>query len=486
MIKHIIFIALILFSSVGLCKKETRKKVFIKFLEVSEDLKLKNKEIRAIGKTLNRVVGNHIDKSKYMLLAKDTIEMMIEGGIEECEGECDIEVGRMLSADIVISSELSEAYDEYTILLTLKETEKGEILNKISIEADSLKMLYYKVKDLKIKNIFPKSLNKSREKKSYSLNTGLLTISTSPPSEVFVDGESIGNTPVVDAKLEAGSYMIEMFTLKERKRYVDKISIVSGKETFKKIFLKRETSNKEANNKEKIRRVKKKYKENVYSTKDNSSSILDALRRNKNYRDNSINRVDFHIKLDLNSKVYIDNNFPIWVKDKVLSLTPGEHLFKFYNTTGVLTKRINVSRNNNNLVLNFKRDKVTDYKRKDRNNVSNESMSNLQLSIKKAVLKKSNLYKSCYERYFNRIGFEDIDGITFTVAFKIKIDNYGNASDIFLDKFSGVAKDKYSYAFKPFKRCMIRHLRRLRFGIEARNINFVYPFNFKMLNGEGM
>jgi hypothetical protein len=164
-------------------------------------------------------------------MSKKDIETILPPGksLEDCDGKCDVAIGRLLQADIIISSRLSQGFGKYFVHISVVDTKTSEILNKEIISAKSLELLLIKTNNF--------NLEIKRKVKSYTLNTGLLTISTAPPSEIFVDGKSIGNTPVVSAKLEEGSHMIEMFTLKDRKRYVNTVNIKSGKETLKKFFL---------------------------------------------------------------------------------------------------------------------------------------------------------------------------------------------------------------------------------------------------------
>ena len=66
------------------------------------------------------------------VLAREEMLMLLNAGgkkLEECEGECEIEIGRRLGADLVISGEALQSGSTYKVDMKLHDTQTGELLS---------------------------------------------------------------------------------------------------------------------------------------------------------------------------------------------------------------------------------------------------------------------------------------------------------------------------------------------------------------------
>jgi hypothetical protein len=70
MIKYIVFIVLILSTSIGFCKEEDRKSVFIKFLSSSQEVAIKVNELKIIGESLEKKIISDFDTKKLYVMSK--------------------------------------------------------------------------------------------------------------------------------------------------------------------------------------------------------------------------------------------------------------------------------------------------------------------------------------------------------------------------------------------------------------------------------
>src|SRR5438477_4458327 len=64
------------------------------------------------------------------LMTRDNMLIMLgEKDMAACEGRCEVETGRMLGADLVVSGELTRFGSSYKLSLRLHETRQGELLS---------------------------------------------------------------------------------------------------------------------------------------------------------------------------------------------------------------------------------------------------------------------------------------------------------------------------------------------------------------------
>src|SRR5438270_2419504 len=64
------------------------------------------------------------------LMTRDNMLVLLgEKDMASCEGRCEVETGRLLGADLVISGELTRFGNSYKLSLRLHETRQGELLS---------------------------------------------------------------------------------------------------------------------------------------------------------------------------------------------------------------------------------------------------------------------------------------------------------------------------------------------------------------------
>ena len=128
-----IFFMTLLFC-IGNVSGENRKSVFIKFLSGS-NIGVSVEELKILGEELDSRIVMSLDKSKYRIMSRRDVEVMLQPGmkIEECDGKCDVEIGRMIQADLMINIKMSKGFGRYFVYVNVIDTKRAEVLNKITI-----------------------------------------------------------------------------------------------------------------------------------------------------------------------------------------------------------------------------------------------------------------------------------------------------------------------------------------------------------------
>ena len=100
-----------MFFCIGKVSGESKKSVFIKFLSGS-NVDVSVEELKILGEELDSRIAMSLDKSEYRIMSRRDIKIMLPPGmkIEECEGKCDVEIGRMIQADLMISIKMSKGF----------------------------------------------------------------------------------------------------------------------------------------------------------------------------------------------------------------------------------------------------------------------------------------------------------------------------------------------------------------------------------------
>ena len=122
-----------LIVSIGLAVPFTpayaKEKKLVAVLELRNLSKLKRTDVSALTTTI-RQAASHLSKSKFGLITKENISVMLPPGktIEDCEGECDVETARLIGADYVISGEVSKFGSFLRVNISLHEAISGHLL----------------------------------------------------------------------------------------------------------------------------------------------------------------------------------------------------------------------------------------------------------------------------------------------------------------------------------------------------------------------
>ena len=234
--KYILVALILLHTTFGLCKD--KKNIFIKFLTASSEVDIKKNQLQVIGDLLDEAIQKGIDFKKFSIMSKENIEVFLPPGktLEDCDNKCDVSIGRLIQADIVISARLRKGFGKYFIYIEVVDIHTSNLLNKISLTAKSLESFMTEIERFNFKNSITDRKN---------IRTGYLTISTSPPSEIFINEKSIGITPIVSYELKEGYHTIDMITLKGKIKYTNKINIIANQENYERFVLEKKSKEKE-------------------------------------------------------------------------------------------------------------------------------------------------------------------------------------------------------------------------------------------------
>src|SRR5206468_1445437 len=77
---------------------------------------------------------------QFLVMTQANIETLVRAAgktLEQCEGQCAVDTGRLVGADVVISGRISRIGHTYTLSMQMYETENGALLSGEDIEAKS-------------------------------------------------------------------------------------------------------------------------------------------------------------------------------------------------------------------------------------------------------------------------------------------------------------------------------------------------------------
>ena len=234
--KYILVALMSLYTTSVFC--EAKKNIFIKFITASDEVEIKKNQLQIIGELLDKSIQEGIDFKKFSIMSKENVEVLLppDTSLEDCDNKCDVAIGRLIQADIVISAKLREGFGKYFIYIEVVNIHTSNLINKISLTAKSLERFISVIERFNFKNSITNRKN---------IRTGNLTISTNPPSEIFINEKSIGITPIVSYELKEGNHTIDMVTLKGKIKYTNKINIIANQENYKKFVLEKKYKEKE-------------------------------------------------------------------------------------------------------------------------------------------------------------------------------------------------------------------------------------------------
>jgi len=86
---------------------------------------------------------SYLPKDQFLVMTKESMLMLIEPGktLEDCVGECEIETGRLINADWIVTGEILRFGSSYRVSLRLHDTRKGQFIKGESIKGDRIESL---------------------------------------------------------------------------------------------------------------------------------------------------------------------------------------------------------------------------------------------------------------------------------------------------------------------------------------------------------
>ena len=159
--KRILILFVVLVFCIGSVNGESgerKKRVFIKFLSSNNIKDVSVGELKILGEALDSRIAKNLDKSRYRVMSKRDVKVMLPPGvsIEDCDDKCDVELGRSLDVDLMISMKMNSGFGKYFIYIDIVDTKSAEVLNKITISAknseNGLESLFKKIEVYDFKN----------------------------------------------------------------------------------------------------------------------------------------------------------------------------------------------------------------------------------------------------------------------------------------------------------------------------------------------
>ena len=113
-------------------------------------LELNNRAQQKISKSeLNyltneiRLVISYLPKDQFLVMTKESMLTLLEPGktLEDCVGQCEVETGRLLNADWIITGEILRFGSSLRVSLRLHDTQKGQFIKGVSLKGTTIESL---------------------------------------------------------------------------------------------------------------------------------------------------------------------------------------------------------------------------------------------------------------------------------------------------------------------------------------------------------
>ncbi len=181
---------------------------------------------------------------KYLVMTRENMMSILKEmgkGIEECVGECEVEIARNIGADYVISGEVYLIEDQYILSLKIHDTQGGHLLGREEAKSAKLTELFDKATDSATQliseslQISPTKIN-STEQVSIDTNanpekrpeTYQITFTSIPSgASVYVDNKLLCNTTPCDKYLSKGTHAVK-YSLQRHANYLDTIEVLES------------------------------------------------------------------------------------------------------------------------------------------------------------------------------------------------------------------------------------------------------------------
>jgi TolB-like protein len=112
-------------------KHPTGKKKRIAVLDFRNPAGLKNQEIDYLTDLIRGVARDALPRHQYILMTKENIQDMLPPGknLAECEGECEVETGRAIGADYLVTGEVLSFGGQLRLSMKLYDVTTGDLLS---------------------------------------------------------------------------------------------------------------------------------------------------------------------------------------------------------------------------------------------------------------------------------------------------------------------------------------------------------------------
>ena len=187
-------------------------------------------------------VKNDSANANYLVMTRENMMSILKEmgkGIEECTGECEVEIARNIGADYVVSGEVYLIEDQYILSLKMHDTQAGNLLgreeakgNKITELLDettiaATKLVSSSLNISLLNNNTETEIETETSKPSRKIKTHQITFDSTPSgASVYVDNQLICNTTPCDKFIKEGEHNVQ-YSLQ---RYANHIETIDVKE----------------------------------------------------------------------------------------------------------------------------------------------------------------------------------------------------------------------------------------------------------------
>ncbi len=90
-----------------------------------------------------RTVASYLPKSKYLVLTKESLEVLIDPSVnvEDCVGKCEVETGRLVGAHWILTGEVVRFGRSLRVSLKVHNTQSGQFLKGTFLKGNSVEEL---------------------------------------------------------------------------------------------------------------------------------------------------------------------------------------------------------------------------------------------------------------------------------------------------------------------------------------------------------
>jgi len=206
-------------------------------LDLVNNANVDDKELEYLSDLVRSSIRRVLPSEDYLLLTRENILELLPDGrtLGDCVGECAIEVGRKLGADLVVTGEVVEFNNELRLSLKLHETKNANLLNSTVIAGGKMVVLEHAIKSESSNLLNPVIFGNANggnsiigtDKTPWSpeeKNLKIARFETSPSSAaILIDGQPLPSTTPCKVEIPVGIHQLQV----KRKDYHSVIEIIN-------------------------------------------------------------------------------------------------------------------------------------------------------------------------------------------------------------------------------------------------------------------
>lgn len=174
-------------------------------LELADSAALDEGAVRFLAERV-RGEAAALPREAWLVMTRENLLALLPPGTDlaDCEGECEVETGRNIGADVVVSGEIVRLGDDLKVTLRAHETTGGTLLGQEVASAASEGALEGEVAAA------ARRLLLRVHEPDGPRGTATLRLRAPEGLEVLVNGVRIGVTPLPEQRLDAGAHRVEV------------------------------------------------------------------------------------------------------------------------------------------------------------------------------------------------------------------------------------------------------------------------------------